>query len=245
MKGVIWGIAPRSKIADLSHQIAPQNIPEAAFTLLRSAFYFPPDSVHIVVVDPGVGTKRRPIAAQLGDQLFVGPDNGVFTLVMERAEESGWPVRFVHTDKPEYWRSEVSEVFHGRDIFAPVGAHLAAGVALDKLGTPLDNPVCLQFPQPQATQDGWRAEVIHSDNFGNLYTNLHREMINGRKVVNVSLGGEIIDGLVETFGDGEPCGIIALFSSTDFLMVSVVNGSAANRLSANVGDIVEVELGDA
>ncbi|MBW8010332.1 MAG: SAM-dependent chlorinase/fluorinase [Chloroflexi bacterium] len=245
MKGVIWGIAPHVKIADLSHQIAPQNIPEAAFTLLRSAFYFPPDSVHIVVVDPGVGTNRRPIAGLLGNQFFVGPDNGVFTLVLERAEESGWPVALVHTEKVEFWRSEVSKVFHGRDIFAPVGAHLAAGVALEKLGTPIDDMVRLQFPQPQMTQLGWQGEIIHSDHFGNLYANLRREMINGRKVINVSLGGESIDGLVDTFGEREPDELIALFSSTDFLMVSVVNGSAAERLGAKVGDDVEVELGDA
>lgn len=245
MKGIIWGIAPQVTIADLSHQIAPQNIPEAAFTLLRSAFFFPADSVHIVVVDPGVGTSRRPIACRIGDQFFVGPDNGVFSLVLERAEESGWPMVLVHTSNEEYWRSEVSKVFHGRDIFAPVGAHLAVGISLEKLGTPLDDPIHLKFPQPRMTERGWQAEVIHSDHFGNLYTNLRREMINGRMDVKVSLGNHSIDGLVGAFGEREPGETVALYSSTDFMMISVVNGSAAERLGAEVGDGVEVELGDA
>ncbi len=97
-------------------------------------FYFPENSVHIVVVDPGVGTVRRPIAVRAGSQLFVGPDNGFLTLIYERAEKEGWPLKIVHTDKHEYWLPHVSDIFHGRDIFSPVGAHLAAGVLLESLG---------------------------------------------------------------------------------------------------------------
>jgi S-adenosylmethionine hydrolase len=158
MKGVIWRIAPEAKIADLSHTIGPQNLQEAAVVLRFGAPYFPQDTIHIVVVDPGVGTNRRPIAARLGDYYFVGPDNGVFTPLLEMAEAKGGPIEIVHTDKPQYWLPEVSQVFHGRDIFSPIGAHLAAGVPLAELGTPIADPVLLALPQPQPTEKGWRGE---------------------------------------------------------------------------------------
>ena len=141
MKGVIWGIAPKAQIADISHLVSPQNIHMAAFILNRHVYYFPEGTIHIVVVDPGVGTERRPIAAQIGPQRFVGPDNGVFTPMYKRAEKEGWPVKIVHTNKPKYWGDKISDIFHGRDIFSPVGAHLAAGVPLEALGTEIDDPI--------------------------------------------------------------------------------------------------------
>jgi hypothetical protein len=244
MKGVIWGIAPDVRIADLSHQIAPQNVREASFTLLRSAFYFSTDSVHIVVVDPGVGTSRKPIALQIGEQYFVGPDNGVFTGVMEQGEREGWPIQTVHTDNPAYWRSEISNVFHGRDIFAPVGAHLATGVPIQKIGAPLDDPIHLSLPQPQRTPNGWLAEVAHIDNFGNIYTSLRREHLGDSIHASVSLGDTTVMGLVSAFGERDPGALVALYSSTDYLMLSEVNGDAGARLSANVGDPVEVKVND-
>ena len=159
MKGVIWRIAPEAKIADLSHTVAPQNLQEAAVVLRFGAPYFPQGTIHVVVVDPGVGTYRRPIAARLGDYYFVGPDNGVFTPLLELAEAAARPVEIVHTNKPQYWLPEVSQIFHGRDIFSPVGAHLAAGVSLAELGTPIDDPILLSLPQPQRMENGWRGEV--------------------------------------------------------------------------------------
>ncbi|MBU4224345.1 MAG: SAM-dependent chlorinase/fluorinase, partial [Chloroflexi bacterium] len=158
MKGVIWGICPQAQIADLSHTIQPQNVPEAALILFRSAPYFPKDTIHVVVVDPGVGTARRPIAAQIGSQRYVCPDNGVLTMILERAEQEGWPVEIVHLDKPQYWLKEISHVFHGRDIFAPSAAHLAGGLPLRDLGTPIHDPVKLALPKPQRTENGWRGE---------------------------------------------------------------------------------------
>ena len=246
MKGVIWGIAPATQIVDLSHLIGPQNIPEAALILLRSAPYFPDGTVHVVVVDPGVGTARRPLVARLGGQYFVGPDNGVITLWLERTEgqgllpESTQVTEFLHLDRPQYWLPEVSHVFHGRDIFAPVAAHLSSGVPLIKLGTPITDPTLLALPQPERTAIGWRGEVIHLDHFGNIATNLLRQHLEGQPVATVGLNGVKIQGMVHTFGERPTGEIIALFGSTGNLIVSEVKGNAAQRLSAKVGDRVEV-----
>ncbi len=242
MKGVIWGIAHQAQIADLSHNISPQNVAEAALILLRSTPYFPPGSVHVVVVDPGVGTERRPIAARLGEQLYVAPDNGVLTLLLERAETDGQIVRFVHLDQPQYWRAEISHVFHGRDIFAPAGGHLAAGVALEALGSPIDDPVRLALPRPQRTSNVWRGEVIHIDHFGNVSSNIRVENLGDAPRVTVLVCGVEIHGMVKTFGERPSGELVALYGSTGNLIFSVVNGSAARRLEAQVGDPVEVIL---
>ena len=243
MKGVILGIAPRVQIVDLSHLIAPQNIREGALILRRSAPYFPPGTIHVVVVDPGVGTDRRPIAAQLGSHYFVGPDNGVITLLLEYAEGQGWPTAFVHLDRPQFWLAEVSHVFHGRDIFAPVAAHLAIGKGLPEVGSSVSDPVRLALPQPGLSPTGWQGEVIHIDHFGNLASNIRREHLTAwldapEKIV-VRLCGKEIRGLAKTFGESPEGELVALFGSTGDLIVSVVNGSAAEALAAKVGDRCE------
>lgn len=240
MKGVIWGIAPDAKISDLSHLIEAQNIRQAAFVLNRHAFYFPEGTVHVVVVDPGVGTQRRPIAARIGTQLFVGPDNGVFTLLYERAEDRGWPLKVVHTDKPAYWLDTISNVFHGRDIFSPVGAHLASGVPLEELGTEIDDAVRIMIPKPERTPEGVRGEVVHIDHFGNLASNIHRSLVEDLGEVEVRMGDLIFNGLVKTFGERPAGELIALYSSTDYLFIAEVNGNAAARTQARVGDPVEI-----
>lgn len=240
MKAVIWDIAPQAQISDLSHMIEPQNVRQAALILGRSVPYFPTGSVHIVVVDPGVGTERRPIAARVGTQRFVGPDNGVLTDLLDRAEAAGWPVQVVHLDQPEFWLPEVSSVFHGRDIFSPVGAHLAAGVGLEKLGTPIEDPVRIDLPRPEVTEAGFRARVIHIDHFGNIATNLDREDLEGVSELEVRLRGRTIPGLYETFGQLPPGSLMVLYGSTGRLIISEVNGSAARALGAEVDDPVEV-----
>jgi S-adenosylmethionine hydrolase len=242
MKGVIWGIAPHVQIADLSHNISPQNVREAALILARSALYFPPGTIHLVVVDPGVGTERRHIAARFGTQYFVGPDNGVITLLLERAEAEGWLVEIVHTNKPEYWLSRVSHVFHGRDVFSPVAAHLASGVTLEKLGDVITDPVRLVLPRPQRTPSGWQGEVIHIDHFGNISTNILEGQLGQPPSIQIRLCGVNIDGLVRTFGERQPGDLVALYGSTGNLIVSVVNGSAAQRLNPSIGDKVEVVI---
>jgi len=242
MKGVIWGITPDVLIVDLSHTISPQNIREAALILGRSAPYFPPGTIHLVVVDPGVGTSRRHIAAHLGTQYFVGPDNGIITPLLERAEAENRPVEIVHTDKRQYWRAEVSHVFHGRDVFSPVAAHLANGVPLQALGSPIHDPMRLSLPEPQRTPFGWQGEVIHLDHFGNISTNIRKEQLGEPGSIEVRLCGVNILGMVHTFGERPPGELVALYGSTGNLIVSVVNGDAAKRLNAAVGDQVEVEI---
>lgn len=240
MKAVIWGIAPRAQITDLSHAVPPQNIRHAALLLARSAPYFPDDSVHCVVVDPGVGTGRRPIAARLGRQRYVAPDNGVLTLALAEAEAAGLEIELVHLDQPQFWREEISKVFHGRDIFAPVAGHLAAGVPLVALGTPMDDPVRIDWPQPARTDRGWKTEVIYIDRFGNLVTGLKREVLGDRQKLQVRLRGQSVPGLVGTFGERPPGTLTALYGSTGYLIVAEVNGSAQARLEADVGDPVDV-----
>lgn len=246
MKGVIWGICPTAQIADLSHLIAPQNVREAALVLFRAMPFFPPGTVHLAVVDPGVGTARRPMAARLGDQYYVGPDNGTLTLCIQRAEREQQPVTFIHLNKPEYWLEEVSYVFHGRDIFAPVAGHLAQGVALESLGVSFPDPVLLPLPRPERTPSGWRGEIIHIDHFGNAASNLRLEdlpeVLKHKENVTVRVGGVEITGLVNTFGERPPGELVALFGSTGNLLVCLVNGSAAAHLNLKVGDSFEISL---
>jgi hypothetical protein len=240
MKGVIWGIAPQVQIADITHQIQPQNVLEGALALGRVAPYFPAGTIHLAVVDPGVGTQRRPIAARLGEQFFVGPDNGLCTALVEQARQSGADTQFVHLDRPQYWLPEISNVFHGRDIFSPAAAHLANGVPLAELGSPIQDPRLLKFRQPQRVGAGWRGQVILTDNFGNLSTNLTRQHLAGMSPVLIHIAGRQIHGLVNTFGDAQPGELVAMFGEADDLTVSIVNGDAAVALSVSIGETIEV-----
>jgi len=244
MKGVIWGICPAAQISDLSHTIQAQNIREAGYILARSAPYFPKGSIHVVVVDPGVGTARRPMAARIGDWHYVGPDNGTITSWLKRAEQEGWQREFVELNRPQYWLKDISHVFHGRDIFSPVAAHLANGVALSELGKSFDNPVRLELPQPERTDQGWRGEVIHIDHFGNISTNIRIENLGDalykKENVLVHLNGTEINGMVDTFGERPVGELVALIGSTGNLGIAVVNGNAQQRLGTKVGDGVEV-----
>ena len=240
MKGVIWGIAPQAQIADLSHTISPQNVAEASLILVRAAPYFPENTVHVVVVDPGVGTERRPIAARLGNQFYVAPDNGVLARLLMRAELRQETIQFVHLNKPEFWLPEISHVFHGRDIFAPAGGHLAAGVPLSEMGSPMDDPVRLNLPRPERTSSGFKGQIIHLDHFGNIHTNIRHEILGEAKDATVRLCGREIHGMVETFGQRPAGDLVALYGSSGDLIVSVVNGNAARHLNAKVGEPVEV-----
>jgi S-adenosylmethionine hydrolase len=244
MKGVIWGICPSVQIADLTHMIQPQNIREASHILARSVPFYPEGSIHMVVVDPGVGTKRRPMAARIGDWFYVGPDNGTLTGWLERAEFSAWGVDCVELNRIQYWLPSVSFVFHGRDIFSPVAAHLATGVPLSELGTPFTDPVLLHLPKPERTGDGWSGEVIHIDHFGNISSNIRVEHLNShlenKGGTIVRLNATEITGLVNTFGERESGAVIALLGSSGHLGVAVVNGNAAAKMGTKVGDKITV-----
>jgi len=243
LKGVIWGICPQAQIADISHTITPQNVLEGAFTLWRAYSFFPAGTAHVAVVDPGVGTQRRPLAMHAGKWYFVGPDNGLFTPVLADAERNDWPVEIVHLTNKDYWLPKVSHTFHGRDVFAPVGAHLAMGVSLADLGPAIKDPVRLAMPKPEKTSTGWRAHVTGMDVFGNLTTDLPAREVAGEKHVTFRLRGYEVRGLAASYGHRQPGELVALVDSENFVEIAVVNGSAAQVTGAQVGDVIEVVTG--
>ncbi len=242
MKGVIASIAPQAQIIDISHQVRPQDVAEGARFLAQEVPYFPPGTVHIAVVDPGVGTHRRGLAARIGGQFFVAPDNGLLTLVLETAWAAQQPVSLVSLEDTRYWLPQVSSTFHGRDIFSPAGAHLANGLPLANLGPMIDDPILLNLAHPWPTPEGWAAEVTRVDGFGNLCTNLRGDVLPANAVqIVVLIGGESIHGLSRAFGDLQPGSLIAMVDSSGFLAVAEVNGNAARRLGVDVGEKVLVQ----
>lgn len=240
MKGVILGIAPQARLVDLSHEVGPQDIREAAWLLGRAAPYFPRGTIFVVVVDPGVGTARRGMAARLGTHLVVGPDNGVATRLIERAEAGGGPLDFRALDQERFWLPEPSRVFHGRDIFAPVAGHLANGVRLAEIGSPFTDPVRLDLPGPVETAHGLQGVVEYVDHFGNVRTNIAGRDLGGRETIRVRVGDQTVPGLTAAFGERPAGDLIALIGSAGDLILAVVNGHAADRLGCRVGDGVEV-----
>ncbi len=238
MKGVIWKIAPQIQIADISHQIQPQNVRQAGLTLARVFPYFGDGTVHVAVIDPGVGTSRRAIAVQIGAQFYVAPDNGLLTLIIQDAEKKHLPLKFVHLNNSIYWLHDITGTFHGRDIFAPIGAHLAKGVPLEKLGTLIDDPILLDFPKAIKTNKGWKAQITLIDHFGNLRTNLHINEI--KSEMKIRIFGEEIDKISKSYGLHNAGDLVAIIDSGGYLEVATVNGSAAKKLGAKTGDLVEV-----
>ena len=240
MKAVMLGIAPDSRFIDVSHDIPPQDIMAGAWVIRNSAFLFPPETVHLVVVDPGVGTDRLPIVLKVEDQYFVGPDNGIFSLLYTQFECEAYKL-----NKTKYWRDVRSRTFHGRDIFAPVAAHLAAGVPIEKLGDPIKDLVSYHWAVPIGDKDGVQGWVIHIDRFGNLITNISEELLEetaGRRKVRVYVGNTIIDHMVNTFGDVEPGEPAAFIGSSGMLEVGINKGNAAQMLGVDKGAQISLVL---
>jgi S-adenosylmethionine hydrolase len=238
LRGVIWSITPYARIVDLSHDIPPFTVVEGALLLERCTPYFPDGTIHIAVVDPGVGCARRMLAARLGTQYFVGPDNGLLTLMLQKNPADA---DIVCLDRPEYWLKQVNPVFHGRDIFAPAAAHLAHGVPLSALGSPISDPMMLSLPRPQRTAQGWRGEIIQIDSFGNLAANVTHEQILELGLAEVFIAGQHIPNIVHTFGDRQPGDLTAMIDGSGHLSICVVNGSAQTRLNCRPGEPVEVK----
>jgi S-adenosyl-L-methionine hydrolase (adenosine-forming) len=244
MKGVIYGIAPNVKIVDISHSIAPQGIREGAHTLSRAVPFFPQGTIHIYVVDPGVGTKRRPLAARLGEYCFVGPDNGLLTPIIKAAERNKQSIEFVQLDNPNFWLPKISRTFHGRDIFSPVGAHIANGISLRMVGTPFNDPVRMELTHPEKTNSGWISHITVIDIFGNLTTDLPASALQSQTDILFRLRGAEVEGITESYGHKQPGELIAVIDSEDYIEIAVVNGAAAQKLGAKVGDVVEVVYKD-
>ena len=241
MKGVVLGINPEASIVDLSHDIPPQGIAAAAYVLRRAYSFFPRGTVHLVVVDPGVGTERRSIAAQSSGAFFVAPDNGVLSYVLDHLRAAGDDPEIIHLTDPAYWLPEVSNVFHGRDIFAPVAAHLSRGIPLDALGQRIEDPLTIP-PPPLTHQPGKIAgQVMHIDHFGNLLTNIPRaDLVSlGDKIVT-KIGRARVGGLSPTFAHGRNGDPIAYIDSSGHLAIAAVNASAQQLLHCQVGDRVDV-----
>lgn len=256
MKGVIAGICPDALIIDITHEIAPQDILAAAGVIQAVLPYFPDGSIHVVVVDPGVGSTRRPIALQTPQARFVGPDNGVFGMVWQEALRR-WPtatdeVQGVALTEPRFWLPSVSATFHGRDIFAPVAAYLATGVPLTDLGTPVEHIVVLPAPQPVWVSSSLlEGQVVSLDHFGNARTNIttaHLAHIETMEQIRVTVGAEQVpDPLVlpicHTYADVPPGKPLALIGSSGQLEISVRDGNAGATLGLHTGTRVQVVRG--
>lgn len=240
LHGVIAGICPDAVVTDLTNEVTPLDVQEGGFLLATNAFWFPPGSVHVAVIDPGVGTERRPIAARVGDHLLVAPDNGLLSWVYAFAEREGWAVEVVHLTEARFWLPDVSRTFHGRDIFAPVAAHLAGGVPLEDLGPSVTDPVRLPIPSARAGNRAAHGEVIYVDPFGGAICSLRREDVAGLGRFDVELCGAFTERTVETFGDSDlgPDHLIALWDSSGYLLVSENNGTGGRVISPRPGDPV-------
>ncbi|MHB9073973.1 MAG: SAM hydrolase/SAM-dependent halogenase family protein [Desulfobaccales bacterium] len=242
MKGVILSLNPQAVLVDLSHEIPPQDVRAAALILAGAAPYFPPGAIHLAVVDPGVGGPRRALAAHSRGHFWVGPDNGLFHLIFRQAS----PLTIISLENPVYFRPQVSATFHGRDIFAPVAAHLSLGVDLSRLGPGITDPVPLDWPEPSIDPEAIRGEIIHVDQFGNLISNVSYGEFTawrGDQAVRLKVGPVTIQGLARTYSDVAPGKFLALVGSHGFLEIACAMDNAARRLNAGVGLPVELRQG--
>lgn len=238
MKGVILSINPAARVLDLSHRIRPQDVRHAAYFLGTAVPYFPAGTVHVCVVDPGVGSERAATCAEAAGQRLVGPDNGIFTHLLRS------PTTVHRLADRRFWRPHVSDTFHGRDIFAPVAAHLSLGVGPGDLGPVHPDPVLLPTRPAEAVGNGWRGEVQFVDDFGNVITNIPAADVKALPV-RVAIGGGHPHHVpwVRTYAEAAPGELVCLFSSDGFFELAEVNGNAARRLGVREGAAVELEGG--
>lgn len=238
MKGAMLSIAPGITIVDITHLVSPGNILEGALILLQACRYFPKGTVHVGVVDPGVGSERKPLLVETEDHLFVGPDNGLFSL----AARSLGMKRAIELTNKKFFLQEVSSTFHGRDIFGPVAASVAFGADPKELGPELGKIRALDIPGLERDEGGLEGEVIYVDSFGNLITNIRREDVDalGAAGCEVSIAGVSLNGIKKTYSVEEKGAPLALIGSSGYLEVAVNSGSAADFFKAGVGEKARV-----
>ena len=252
MKGVILGINPEVRLVDICHTVEPQNIAEAAFILDTSYDFFPLRTIHVVVVDPGVGTERKPVILRTPSADFVAPDNGVLRFVINKyvlqsideqhVKLDTSQATAIHITNPKFWLPDVSATFHGRDIFAPVAAHLSTGVSLEKFGETIDTFTVLPSIKPQIEPGGTIiGRVLHIDHFGNMITNFKEEDLpeDSEKLL-IDINGHQIKGLVKTYANSKD--LCALLSSSGYLEIALPNGNAAEAVGASVDDAIQVTI---
>lgn len=238
MKGAILSCCRQAQLIDLTHDIPPGDIMAASLAWSDAVPAFPPETVHLAVVDPGVGGQRRAIAAEIGDWKFVCPDNGLITGVLQK-----WPLRrAVELQNPTFWRAAVSAVFHGRDLFGPVAGHWAAGRDLAEFGPPIDQLIQLACPVPQSHAQGVQGVILAVDRFGNLRTNIPVEMLSGAQADwIIEIPRQTIRGISRFFSEASPGMPLAIIGSHGCLEIAVNQGSAAERLQCAVGDEVRLQ----
>jgi S-adenosyl-L-methionine hydrolase (adenosine-forming) len=239
MKGVILQINRAASIVDISHGISPQNILEGAFVLGEATHWFPPDSIHVAVVDPGVGTERRIVYARIGDQQYVCPDNGLLSYICRNEKPS---LAFEVTNR-SLFMPQVSNTFHGRDIMAPVAAHLSLGLSADQLGPPAGDMRLLDWPGPTRSENAIVGKILFADSFGNLITNIQvADLPAGVEPESITVETEKhrIIGINQTYEESPPTTPIALFGSSGWLELAVVQGSAAVQLGLQIGENVSL-----
>jgi S-adenosylmethionine hydrolase len=241
MKGAILCINPVARIVDLSHDIPPQDVRHAAFFLAEAIPYFPPGTLHVVVVDPGVGGARAILYVAVGGQRLLVPDNGCWTLLASEGQPH--PLRVIRVSEPRFWRPVVSATFHGRDIFAPVAAYLTLGISPGELGPPMTDWARIDWPAPCRLANGVQGEVIFVDHFGNLITNIPAAALSGagRKAIAVTVADRPVPRRVRTYSDAGRGELVALVCSSGLLEVAEVQGNAARRLQVATGTPVRVE----
>jgi len=255
MKGVILSINPKAVIVDVCHSVKPQNILQAAFILSTTHHYFPKGTIHLAIVDPGVGSQRQAIILKTPAAFFLAPDNGVLSYIIDELEtmpvkatphfppgpeprELGARIEAVAITNPDFWRHPVSSTFHGRDIFAPVAAHLSLGVPLYKFGGSVSHIYAFTIPRPyRDTEEKLTGHILHIDNFGNLITNFRGSDLPGKKVTIV-IGNQQIQDISQFYAERE--GLAAIIGSSGYVEISLKNGDAAAFLQAKVGDEVRV-----
>ena len=243
MKGVILGINPQCTLVDITHEIPPQGVFEGAFVLGNTYRSFPRGSIHLGVVDPEVGTHREALVVETEGYYFVGPDNGLFTWIYREEEVK----QVVGIRTRDFFRKPISQTFHGRDIFAPIAAHLSVGRKPEEFGVRLDQWSEIDIPEPRVTDKGLVGEVIHIDRFGNLITNLPRRLLDldplaGQGVLQIHIKGRRISGLKAAYVEAKKGELMAIFDSFDLLEISLMGDSAGEALEAAKGDRIELFL---
>lgn len=241
IKGVILRINPRVRLVDISHAVTAHDIPQAAFLLKSSYRYFPEGTVFLVVVDPGVGAKRRPLIIRSRNYLFVGPDNGCLS---PAAAKDGIK-RIIAIENKRYFLQPLSHTFHGRDIFAPVAAQLARGKNLRLFGRPLKSIRQLELPQPEIRKNTLRGEIIYIDRFGNLVTNIEQSLFKRftrDKRFKIRIKDSSIDNVVSSYQAAKPGAPLAVFGGFGNLEISLNQGSAEKSLRANRGLAVDIRI---
>ncbi|MBA7507126.1 hypothetical protein ES706_05842 [subsurface metagenome] len=254
MKGIILSTNPEVNIVDITHSVEPQNVYQAAFILGYTYRYFPKKTVHIAIVDPGVGSERRGVILKTPSALFVAPDNGILSYVIDELSSTedltvqyskdqdsvtlGKGFEAVAITEPRFWRQPVSTTFHGRDIFAPVAAVLSLDISPYELGEKITSLQVFPIPKPLVDYQGnLTGTVLYVDHFGNLITNIKKSDLPGKDIL-IEAAGRLIQGITNYYAEGE--GLMAIIGSSSYLEISLKNGSAADFLNMRTGDEVKV-----